>query len=142
MNWIDILFSLGVVILSIWLIFKLISYLAVYFRAKAVKNKKVPLPPKLQKLLQEKKVLVLYFSSPLSEKGRNNMAPVIKVVDEEYGNVVKFNLVKDKQDAERFKVITAPTVIILDKDGIVRYYKVGFVPYPPIKSVIEKYLKQ
>ncbi|MGB9621152.1 MAG: thioredoxin family protein [Brevinematia bacterium] len=142
MNWVDILFSLGVLVLSIWLVFKLINYLAVFFRARGIRNKKISLPPKLQKLLQEKKVLVLYFSSPFSEKGRNNMGPVMKVVDEEYGNVIKFNLVKDKQDAERFKVITAPTIVIIDKEGIVRYYKVGFVPYPSIKSVIDRYLKQ
>lgn len=45
----NVLLALLIVIVSIWLIFKTISWLAVFFRARVVKNKKIPLPPKYQK---------------------------------------------------------------------------------------------
>lgn len=93
-------------------------------------------------MLNEKKVLVLYFSSPLSERGRKKMTPVMKLLDEEYNNVIKFNITTDKSEAEKFNVISAPTIIILDSEGIVREYKTGFLPYPKIKSLVEKYLKK
>lgn len=138
----NVLLALLIVIVSIWLIFKTISWLAVFFRARVVKNKKIPLPPKYQRMLNEKKVLVLYFSSPLSERGRKKMTPVMKLLDEEYNNVIKFNITTDKSEAEKFNVISAPTIIILDSEGIVREYKTGFLPYPKIKSLVEKYLKK
>lgn len=138
----NVILALVIFVVSVWGIFKVIGSLAVFFRARVVKNKKVPLPQKYQRLLNEKKVLVLYFSSPISEKGRNKMSGVMKLIDEDYGNVIKFNMVNDKKEAEKFNVITAPTIIVLDKDGVVRDYKTGFIPYPKVKSMIEKYLKQ
>ncbi len=138
----NVLLALLIVIVSIWLIFKTISWLAVFFRARVVKNKKIPLPPKYQRMLNDKKVLVLYFSSPLSERGRKKMTPVMKLLDEEYNNVIKFNITTDKSEAEKFNVISAPTIIILDSEGVVREYKTGFLPYPKIKSLVEKYLKK
>lgn len=138
----NVLLALAIVVVFVWFVFSFIRWLAVFLRARVVKNKKIPIAPKYQKMLNEKKVLVLYFSSPLTERGRTKMSNVMKIVDEEYGNVIKFNLVNDKKEAEKFNVISAPTVIILDKEGIVREYKSGFIPYPKVKHMIEKYLKQ
>lgn len=138
----NVILALLIVIVSVWFVFKVIGWLAVFFRARVVKNKKIPLPPKYQRMLNDKKVLVLYFSSPLSERGRKKMSPVMKLLDEEYNNVIKFNITTDKSEAEKFNVISAPTVIIIDNEGIVREYKTGFLPYPKVKSLVEKYLKK
>lgn len=138
----NVILALLIVIVSIWFIFKAINWLAVFFRARSVKNKKIPLPPKYQRMLNDKKVLVLYFSSPLSERGRKRMSPVMKLLDEEYNNVIKFNIITDKSEAEKFNVISAPTIVIIDNEGIVREYRTGFLPYPKVKSLVEKYLKK
>lgn len=137
----NVILALTVVVLSIWVVLKAVGWLAVFFRARVVKNKKIPLPQRYQRMLNEKKVLVLYFSSPIAERGRNRMGGVMKLIEEEYGNVIKFNLVTDKKEAERFNVISAPTIIIIDKEGTVREYKTGFIIYPKVKAMVEKYLK-
>ncbi|MCS7299521.1 MAG: thioredoxin family protein [Spirochaetia bacterium] len=132
------LLAILIVILSVWIVFKFISFLAVSLRARSIKNLKVPLSPRYQKMLNDKDVLVLYFYSPLTEKGRNRMGNVMKIVDEEFGNVIKINMVNDRKEAEKFNVISAPTIVIIDKEGIVREYKTGFIPYPKVKSMIER----
>ncbi|MCX8028511.1 MAG: hypothetical protein N2712_00750 [Brevinematales bacterium] len=141
-NFLNIVIALLIVVGSVWAVFRFINFLAVLLRARVVKNKKIQLPPKYQRLLSDKRILVLYFSSPLSEKGRNKMTNVMKLVDEEYGNVVRFNLVNDKKEAEKFNVISAPTIVIIDSEGIVREYKTGFIPFPKVKGMIEKYIKK
>lgn len=132
------LLAILIVILSIWGVFKLIGFLAVSLRARSIKNIKVPLSPRYQRMLNDKGVLVLYFYSPLTERGRNRMSSVMKIVDEEFGNVVRINMVNDRKEAEKFNVISAPTIVIIDKEGIVREYKTGFIPYPKVKSMIER----
>ncbi|MEN2998089.1 MAG: hypothetical protein ABDH28_03530 [Brevinematia bacterium] len=138
----SVVLAIVLVVLSVWLVFKVIGWLAVFLRARVVKNKRIPLPQKCQKLLGEKGVIVLYFSSPLAERGRNRMGGVMKLVDEEYGNVIKFNLTSDRKEAEKFNVITAPTIVVIDGEGIVREYKSGFISYPRVKAIIERYLKR
>lgn len=136
------LLAILIVIVSIWAVFRLINFLAVSLRARSVKNHKAPLSPRYQKMLNDKNVLVLYFYSPLTERGRNKMSNVMKIIDEEFGNVVKLNMLNDKKEAEKFNVISAPTIVIIDKEGIVREYKTGFIPYPKMKSMIERIMNK
>ncbi|MFN4244583.1 MAG: hypothetical protein ACK4F9_00340 [Brevinematia bacterium] len=141
-NVLNVVIALLVVIFSTWFVFKAIKWFAVFLRSRSVKNKRIPLQPKYKKMLNDKGILVLYFSSPLTERGRNKMSNVMKIIDEEYGNVIKFNLINDKIEAEKFNVISAPTIVIIDKEEVVKEYKTGFIPYPKVKSLIEKHLKK
>ncbi len=140
MEWFYSLLALLIIVLSVFLIFRFIGWLAVFLRYRNVKGKKIPVVPKIQKVLINQNCAVLYFTSPIAEKTRSKMSNVIKIISEEYKNVIRFDITKDKQDAERYNVISAPTTIILSKDGTVCEYFVGFKPYPKVKRMIEKVL--
>jgi len=137
-EFLNTLIALLIVVLSIFLVFKLINVVAVSLRARKVKNKKVNLPPKLSRILTDKGCLVLYFSSPTAERGSKKMSNVVKIINEEFKNVVKFDITKDKKEAELLNVISAPTTVIIDKNSVVRYYFTGFKPYPSVRRMIEK----
>ncbi len=141
-EFVNTLLALLIFVLSVFLFFKLINVLAIFLRARKVKNKKVNLPPKLSKILTDRGCLVVYFSSPLAEKGTKKMSNVMKIINEEYKNVVKLDITKDKKEAELLNAISAPTTIIIDKNSIVRYYFTGFKPYPSVKSMIEDVLQK
>ncbi len=139
-EFLNTLIALLIVVVSIFLIFRLINVIAVTLRARKVKNKKVNLPPKLSKILTDKGCLVLYFSSPIAERGSKKMSNVMKIINEEFKNVVKLDITKDKKEAELLNVISAPTTIIIDKNSVVRYYLTGFKPYPSVKGKVERVL--
>ena len=140
-NLINTLIALSIIVISIYLIFKIINSLAIALRARKVKNKKVTLPPKISRSLTNKDCLILYFSSPIAEKGNKKMSNVMKLINDEYKNVIKLDISKDKTEAELLNVISAPTTVIIDKNGTVRHYLTGFKPYPSIKSMIERITK-
>lgn len=139
--WLGILIGVSVLLLLI-LIIRLSFALGIYLRRREIVGKKIKIPPKIQKILRERQSAVVYFSSPMYERGPNRMLPVIKRVSEEYKNTIKYDLFKDKPVASMFNVITAPTTIILDKEGTVVDYFVGFKPFPVIERAIKRALKR
>ena len=69
------------------------------------------------------------------------MQPIMKAVEEDYGNQIKvvfYDVSKDPAPAQQYRIQFIPTQVFLDESGIEFFRHVGFFPRENIDSLLAK----